>query len=89
MCRLHAEQGMARESSTRWMFREFRLVRHLTPEFMKPEWGISSRVVSVVMLDGLVAGADLATVDLSSWIRKARSLKCWRACGTRCAGTGL
>ena len=32
--------------------------------FMKPEWGIRSRVVSVVMLDEFVAGADLATVDL-------------------------
>ena len=28
---LHAEQGEAREISTRWMFREFRLGRHLTP----------------------------------------------------------
>ena len=31
---------------------------------MKPEWGIRSRVVSVVMVDELVPGADLATVDL-------------------------
>ena len=36
----------------------------LDSRFMKPEWGIRSRVVSVVMLDEFVAGADLATVDL-------------------------
>lgn len=32
--------------------------------FMKPEWGIRSRAVSVLMLDEFVAGADLGTVDL-------------------------
>ena len=36
----------------------------LDSRFMKPEWGIRSRVVSVVLLDEVVAGADLATVDL-------------------------
>ena len=32
--------------------------------FMKPEWGVCSRVVSVLMLDEFVTGADLGTVDL-------------------------
>jgi FkbM family methyltransferase len=32
--------------------------------FMKREWGIRSRAVSVLMLDEFVAGADLGTVDL-------------------------
>ena len=32
--------------------------------FMKPEWGIRSRAVRVLMLDEFVAGADVGTVDL-------------------------
>lgn len=31
---------------------------------MKPEWGIRSRAVSVLMLDEFVTGADLGSVDL-------------------------
>jgi FkbM family methyltransferase len=36
----------------------------LDSRFMKREWGIRSRVVSVLTLDALAAGADLGTVDL-------------------------
>jgi FkbM family methyltransferase len=36
----------------------------LEPGFMKPEWGIRSRAVSVLMLDEFVTGADLGSVDL-------------------------